>query len=131
MLSKTNWFKGRSEVEPPVSNPQGGKSEDKTPSSQGSDIINSSSHTVDQPSNQQGGSVDSSGDIEIDEAPSTNMEVSNHHGDQNWRNPTKKKRGSNRKNITLGGIKKMEKASKRKERQRVNRMLGRMDLPTN
>ena len=130
MLYKTNWFKERSEVEPPASNPQGEKSGDKTPSSQGADDI-ISSQTEHQPSNQQGGSVDPSGDIEFDEAPSTNVKVSKHRGDQNWRNPTKKKRGRHRKSVTLGGIKKMEKASKRKERQRVNRMLGRMDVPTN
>ena len=43
------------------------------------------------------------------------------------RKTSKKKRGSNRKSITLGGIKKID--TKNKETQRVNTMLGNMGLP--
>ena len=41
---------------------------------------------------------------------------------------TKKKRGPNRKTITLGGLKKIENAKKRKEKQRLRRKLGEMGV---
>ena len=42
----------------------------------------------------------------------------------------KKKRGVNRETITLGGIKKLEKATLRKEKQKLNRKLGSLIIPT-
>ena len=42
----------------------------------------------------------------------------------------KKRRGANRINITLGGLKKIEIASKRKAKQRLNRKLGKLDIPS-
>ena len=41
---------------------------------------------------------------------------------------TKKKRGPNRKTITLGGLKRIEDAKKRKEKQRLRRKLGEMGV---
>ena len=39
-------------------------------------------------------------------------------------NARKEKRGAKREHITLGGLKKVEKATKRKERQKLNRKMG-------
>ena len=43
----------------------------------------------------------------------------------------KKKRGADREYITLGGLKRIEVASKRRAMQKLNRKLGKMDLPSN
>ena len=42
----------------------------------------------------------------------------------------KKRRGIKRENITLGGLKRIEKATKRKEKQKVNKKMGSLGLPT-
>ena len=41
----------------------------------------------------------------------------------------KKKRGPNRQTVTLGGLKKIEKSRKRKEKQRLRRKLGELGVP--
>ena len=50
-----------------------------------------------------------------------------HNGENRWN--IKKKRGPNRRTITLGGLNKIEKAKKRKEKQRLRRKLGEMGVP--
>ena len=47
-------------------------------------------------------------------------------GETRWN--VKKKRGPNRKTITLGGLKRIENAKKRKEKQRLRRKLGEMGV---
>ena len=42
---------------------------------------------------------------------------------------TKKNRGPNRQTITLGGLHKVQKAKKRKEKQKLRRKLGEMEIP--
>ena len=44
-------------------------------------------------------------------------------------NGRKKKRGSNRETITLGGLKKVEKALRRKEKNKLRKKLGSMNVP--
>ena len=41
----------------------------------------------------------------------------------------RKKRGPNRETISLGGLKKVEKALKRKTKNKLRKKLGRMDIP--
>ena len=44
-------------------------------------------------------------------------------------NTRKKKRGANREHITLGGLKKVEKAIRKKEKNKMRKKLGSMNIP--
>ena len=96
MLSKTNWFKGKSVLEP-----------QEVPSNQQGGVQSESNY--DAPSNSQGTSSLQGGDKKV------------RHN---------KKRGADRGNITLGGLKKVEVANKRRAMQKLNKKLGKLDLPS-
>ena len=57
---------------------------------------------------------------------------SNHQGDSKGCSKTKskKKRGADRRHITLGGLKRVEKATKRKVKQKINKKLGSLGIPS-
>ena len=127
-MSKTNWFKGKSVVEPPSSNQRGDSSTtspdnneeyDAQYNHQGVDSNNSEDKNYDAPTDESGKYDD----------PSINKGGPNHWGGKDRDGMSKKKRGLNRKNITLGGLKKVEMATKRKAMQKLNKKLGKMSLP--
>ena len=45
-------------------------------------------------------------------------------------NKKKKRRGTDRANLTLGGLKKMEKTAKRKLKRKLNKKLGSLEIPS-
>ena len=63
-----------------------------------------------------------------DNAPSNSKGKASLQGEKRH---SKKRRGADRENITLGGLKKVEIANKRRAMQRLNKKLGEMDLPAN
>ena len=92
--SKTNWYKGKEEVEPPTTSSTGGGG--------------------DHPSQK------------ADKVPrKTTPEKSSLKAGKG-----RKKRGEKRDNITLGGLRKVEKTAKRKEKQRINKKLGDLQFQT-
>ena len=127
MLSKTNWFKGKAVVEPPLSN-QKGKFYDAPGSSKDENNANT---------NQQGGNYDASsnhqGSVQGDDGydnPSNSQGSSSLQGEDSKLRNNKKKRGAGRDKITLGGLKKVEVATKRTARQKLKKKLGRLGLPS-
>ena len=57
------------------------------------------------------------------------MKKTFHKAGQEGKKNNKKKRGVDRPNITLGGLRKVEIAAKRKERRKLNKKLGTSGLP--
>ena len=111
-LAKTNWYKGKTLVDPPASNHQAeNKNNNKTTN-------NSDNITTNQEEDSQN--------------PSTPMQGAcrKGKGDLTRTGKAKKRRGIKRENITLGGLKRIEKATKRKEKQKVNKKMGSLGLPT-
>ena len=114
-LAKSSWYKGKVPVEPPPTNHQAGPSQE--------DNINKNNcGTGDNASTSQEGD-----DLEQN---SGCHEESKGKSEKTRPAKAKKRRGVRRENITLGGLKKIEKASKRKERQKINRKMGSLGLPT-
>ena len=130
LLGKTNWFKGKVTVEPPTSNQQGDL-EKKNRNSSSKDNEASTCQEEDD-SNKSGPGEPSTSNHQNDDVE-TSTRYSNHQGDSKKGSveKTKKKRGAKRANITLGGLKKVEKATKRREKQKINRKLGNLGLPSN
>ena len=103
MSAKTSWYKGKKEVELPSSQLEGN----------------------DEPSSHQ----DESSRMEGREDTSSHQEEEPQPVDQKTMNKTRnKKRGKDRGSITLGGLKKVEKARKRKMKQKLRKKLGEMKL---
>ena len=109
-LSKTNWYKGKSEVDlsaaaPPVDNVE----KEANPNHQ-EDVLNRKYDA----SNHQG--VPQCGSDY--DAPSNSQGRNSLQGEMKKRqNKNKKRRGADRENITLGGLKKVEIANKRRAMQ--------------
>ena len=121
-LSKSNWYKGKSEVQPPTpSSHQGGKSSQEDVNQ---DTRSTGDHTSTGDAENAGtlnttGEKSNKGNYEqIDER------IFQKAGQDTGRSKRKKKRGSERPNITLGGLKKVEMAMKRKEKRKLNKKLG-------
>mgnify|MGYP001487967323 FL=1 len=104
-LAKTNWFKERSEVEPPLSSQQ----EDLNCRFS---IHKDGKGPVEKPETIQDGQKQNEDFQKAGQQDQVDGKV---------RQDRTKKRGSNRRTITPGGVKKVEKAKKRKERRKVEK----------
>ena len=137
MLSKTTWFKekGKEVIRTPAAASTSEKSDDQEPPSNHHAADEETSNGEEMSSSHQGGTKWGS-DYKApnggsdDDAPSTSQGRPNHQGEMN-KKKNKKKRGADREYITLGGLKRIEVASKRRAMQKLNRKLGKMDLPSN
>ena len=112
-LSKSNWYKDKSEVQPPTpSSHQGGKSsqEDVNQGTRGTGDHTSTGDVEDEGALNTTGDKSNKGNYEqIDER------IFQKAGQDTGRSK-RKKRGSERPSITLGVLKKVEMAMKRKEK---------------
>ena len=115
-LAKTNWYKEKSEVEPP------------NPSRQEDRCAKFSIH-------KDGlGPEEKTEHVQDNNEKQSEQEMFQKDGEavqgdgKTKQNLKTKKRGPNRRTVTLGGLKKIEKAKKRKERQRVSRKLGQVGV---
>ena len=114
MLSKTTWFKEKGNLHEADVDEEKANADERSSSHQGG--------------NEWGSDFKAPKSGSDDDAPSTSQRGSNFQGEMK-RNGKKKKRGADREYITLGGLKRIEVANKRKARQKLNRKLGKMDLP--
>ena len=119
-LSKSSWYKGKTEVEPPtLSNLPGGSSNRKDDKRDKTGTENHAST-----GDKEAEKVFNSSEIE-------NKERTLHRaGQEKEKRSKKKKRGGDRHNITLGGLKRVEVATKRKEKRKLNKKLGVNGFPT-
>ena len=101
------------------------RDEDSVLADQEDDFDDAPSNQKADPNHQEADGTPRSPEESYD-APSSQEEGPNPRIARNIR----KKRGANRETITLGGIKKIEKATLRKERQKLNRKLGSLNIPT-
>ena len=126
MLAKTNWFKGKTVVEPPTTTPssQNSKKKEKPIPSNPQEGYQSD---YDAHSETQGG-VDKELSTSHQEGNIAN--ITSHEGESRKPSKNGKRRGANRDSITLGGLKKIEIASKRRAKQRLSKKLGKLDLPS-
>ena len=120
-LAKTNWYKGKVPVEPPPSNHKADL-ESASNQQEGSEQKYDPYRTGDNTTTSQGVEL-------LRNSDSCCQEEYNKHKTSSVREK-KKRRGEKRENITLGGLKRVEKASRRKEKQKINRKMGSMGLPT-
>ena len=122
-LSKSSWYKGKTEVEPPSpSSHQGGRSNQE-------DVNKDMGGTRDHASTgeMEDERVLNSSGIEFNKANTEKgepkMKRTFQKAGQSQRNKGKK-RGGDRPNITLGGLKRIEVATRRKEKRKLNKKLG-------
>ena len=115
-LAKTNWYKEKSEVEPP-------------PSSQQEELnCRFSIHKDGKGPAEKPELVQDDQKQDADSSEEFQKVGQQDQVDGKARQGKNKKRGSNRRTITLGGLKKVEKAKKRKERQKVRKKLGKVGV---
>ena len=110
LRSKTSWYKGKQEVDPPAPMPTSQEEGYTSPEEDQEILAEASTHQEDQASDQT-----------LHQGRTENFQEDG--------NKRKKKRGPNRENITLGGLKKVKTARKRKAKNKMRKKLGEMKIP--